>query len=254
MSKLNYMPIVPCGMVWELDVVRPQSAFILPSLWENEDYSEYYTSHKWDTIVLDNGIYETGKVWKFEDLLEIANMCTTKSMFIVGDEVIGNGYLTAKVLSRQLNMIGSEGELEKGGIWKLMAVLQGDINGMKFMRECLYPQIDAWSIPVSVYRAGFDRNVIAEWMKFGPCEYVHALGLDNVFEIFNLRRGNIHSFDTSMPATAAVNNIDLVAHPCISRSGSCDVERVNLYWDDNIPAICAKTLEGIKLLMNLAEQ
>lgn len=253
-KNLNYMPIMPVGMFEVIDTSHSQDAFILPALWKNShQYRAYYGDRLWRTIVIDNDVYENGVATPFEEILKIANELSATQIYIVGDEKVGSGYETIRLLNDQISTTGVSGTTEDGCRWDLMCVLQGNISEMRLMRKVLYNIINAWAVPVSLFRAGYDRNVLASYLSFTPNEYVHALGLDNIFEVRNLRRGIFNSFDTSMPATAAVHGLDLSQVCSIPRTSHDSFTRVDLECDDFMNPEIDSALEGVILLKDIAE-
>ena len=251
--NLNYMPIMPVGMFDVIDISGSQDAFILPGMWKASHlYRSYYRDRSWRNVVIDNDVYENGTATPFEDILKVANELHTNHIYIVGDESVGNGYETIRLLRSQMEDYGLTGTTENGCKWDLMCVLQGGISEMRLMRKVFFNTINAWAIPVSLFRAGYDRNALATYLSFTSDEYVHALGLDNIFEIRNLRQGIFNSFDTSMPATAAVHGLDLSQVCSIPRTDDSSYARVDLLCDDFKVGRRDLTLEGVMLLKDIA--
>lgn len=247
------MPIMPVGMFETIDASQTQDAFILPALWSNNHmYRSYYRERSWRNIVIDNDVYENGEATSFEDILKVANELSATQIYIVGDEKVGNGYETIRLLNDQIRNTGIRGTTENECPWELMCVLQGDISEMRLMRKVFFNEIKAWAIPVSLFRAGYDRNALATYLSFTSDEYVHALGLDNIFEVRNLRQGSINSFDTSMPATAAVHGLDLSRICSIPRTSDDSYDRVDLECDDFENNELNIALEGVMLLKDIA--
>lgn len=247
------MPIMPIGMFDVIESSRVEDAFILPEVWNNShEYRAYYDSRSWRNIIIDNDVYENGVATPFEDILKIANRLSAQQIYIVGDEVVGNGYETIRLLESQIKEYGTSGTTENECKWDLMCVLQGGISEMRLMRKVFYGIINAWSIPVSLFRAGYDRNALSTYLSLTPQEYIHALGLDNIFEIRNLRQGIFNSFDTSMPATAAVHGLDLSQVCSIPRTDTESYTRVDLLCDDFEVEERDLTLEGVMLLRDIA--
>ena len=252
-KELTYMPIMPVGMFEVIDASQTQDAFILPELWNNNHmYRTYYRERSWRNIVIDNDVYENGTATPFKDILKVANELSATQIYIVGDEDVGNGYNTIRLLNNQIRETGIKGTTENECPWELMCVLQGDISEMRLMRKVFFGQIKAWAIPVSLFRSGYDRNALAAYLSFTPNEYVHALGLDNIFEVRNLRQGIINSFDTSMPATAAVHGLDLSRVCSIPRTVVDSYERVDLECDEFEVEDIDLALEGVMLLKDIA--
>lgn len=252
-KELTYMPIMPVGMFDIIDTSGSQDAFILPAVWkESHQYRSYYRDKQWRTVVIDNDVYENGEATPFENILEVANELSASQIYIVGDEKVGSGYETIKLIEDQISNSGLEGTTENGCPWQLMCVLQGSISEMRLMRKVFFNKINAWAIPVSLFRDGYDRNALASYLAFTSTEYVHALGLDNIFEIHNLRQGTINSFDTSIPATAAVHMLDLANICSIPRTGKDTYDRVDLECDDFEDDELNVALEGVMLLKDIA--
>ena len=251
---LSYMPIMPVGMVDVIDISGSQDAFILPGIWRvSHLYRSYYRDKVWRNVVIDNDVYENGIAASFRDILEVANELNARQIYIVGDESVGNGYETIRKLNDQIRNTGISGTTENECPWELMCVLQGGISEMRLMRKVFFNQFRAWAIPVSLFRDGYDRSALSSYLSFQSNEYVHALGLDNIFEVRNLRKSTINSFDTSMPATAAVHGLDLSQVCSIPRTDDSSYARVDLLCDDFKVGRRDLALEGVMLLKDIAE-
>lgn len=217
----KYTPILPIGMLENIRIVGNKNVFILPQLWSISEYRDFYCEHEWNTVVIDNGVYE-GLMTPFENLVNIADDLHAKQTYISADEDIGSGYNTAHMIIDQIDEHGID-----GSNWNLMPVIHGSIREMEYMIDLLGDKVHQWSIPIYLTRMGYDRSTIVKYLGIQD-DYVHALGLDNILEIINFDDGIIDTFDTSMPATGAIHGLRLSSIYLIERGGKDDYARVNL--------------------------
>jgi len=200
---MKYTPIPPIGM---FDVVEDfDTAFVLAQLWPHETYRQFYTRQSWDLVIIDNGLYEGAEV-KWETLDKIGREIEGDRIFVITPEVMhdwqGTVYLTKEFA-----------KMTTGQPYELMVVLQGDMPVVlpKFVEQ-LWDTVDAFAIPIWMYRQGWERAAVLEYATQDvprDDKYWHALGLDCLLELPLLRKAGVKSVDCSMPFTAAVHGIDL---------------------------------------------
>lgn len=231
-----YMPILPVGMLHLFNDCEVDDAFILPQYWNIPEYREFYSSRPWNTVIIDNALYENPDAFSIPDLIKIAESIDSLVTYIVGPEHVGDGAITSSLV---LNAIAAYGP--SGAKWKLMAAFQGTPNEMYGMYQALREYDIGFAIPVSMHRQGWSRSGL-KYFTGVRNHYVHALGIDDLTEIPDLVRAGVDSFDSSIVATAAVNGIDLLGSALrVVRTGApTDHARVNLlrtkFSDDIIDA------------------
>lgn len=216
---MKYMPILPLGM---LDVFTNFDAFILPQFWNNEEYSTFYRRNVWDTVIIDNAMYEQKDMFDFKTMINIAKLLRAKQIFLVVLEDPSDPYHTVQLACDCIS------EFKPNG-WKPMTILHGDPKAVsvQFNQLKLIPNM-GFGIAVSLWRAGFKREDIFRENKMDGY-YVHAMGLDDIDEIPLLRNAGFKSVDSSIAATAAWNNINLQKERKIVRTGAPDdAKRVSL--------------------------
>ena len=212
---MRYMPIAPVGM---FDVIKDErSAFILPQFWDCESYREFYLSHDFDVVIVDNGVYEGAEVEE-EEIVRIAREVSTEKVFVTLPEVVGSASRTVMEIRMGLDKYEGVGK---------MVCLQGRMIEELREFEDVVEDVDAIAVPVSMYRKGWCRGALREWMVKN-CEgmrdkYWHAFGCDNLLEMIELKRFGYDSVDTSMPFTAAIHRIDFGINMVVK-----NVKRVNL--------------------------
>lgn len=207
---LNYMPIVPIDMFDVLDMSGVKDVFILSQFWKNPEYREYYKSRTWDTIIVDNDLYEKEEAASFESMLEIAKELRANKVFIVGPEDLSSGINTAKLTQEIIRKYGCDGPLEYyTGRWQLMCILHERPNEMKLQYQILKEYDIAFGVSIFSFRLGFDRGALAKYVGIGSDKYIHAFGWDNLLEVYNLAQAGFNSVDSSLAVTAAVNRINL---------------------------------------------
>jgi len=221
---MKYMPILPIGMFHVFDRTDVRDVFILPQFWDNESYREFYTSHKWDHVIIDNAMYEQLNGVPFGHLINIADQLDADRVFIVSPEDIRNPYTTAAYAVETGDRFGF-----RDSNWEMMCILHGTpydmVNQYYTLRK--YPM--GYGIAVSAWRSGYDRAGIFKYVGFRDKDYVHAMGWDSIIEIFALNNVGFDSIDSSIVATAAVNRIMLGPDTVIRRTGSVsDPKRVDL--------------------------
>lgn len=224
---MKYMPILPIGMSQLLKKIEVQGAFILPQFWSNSSYEEMYTSREWDTVIIDNAMYENPTPVPFNDLIEIARQLTSKRTFIVAPEDHNDPIKTAELVIDCIDQYG-----KRGKYWEPMVIVHGTpvhITHMFDMLDYLYTV--AYGVAVSCWRNGFDRGTIKSMSRGG--HYFHAMGLDSITEAIALKRSGFDSVDSSIVATAAMNKIHLDYDTVIFRTGKpTDPVRVPLLKED----------------------
>lgn len=219
------MPILPIGMYHIYGEAQVKDAFILPQYWSNDAYRQCYMTRLWDTVIIDNAMYEQIHAVKFNDLINIASTLTAKRIFIVPPEDVID---PSRTVLLALNTIVTYGV--RGANWEMMVIVHGEdqaqlIHQMEILHDA---DVRGFGIVVSYWRAGKSR---ADLLKaYRPADsFMHALGLDDIDELPWLRRAGYNSCDSSIVATAAVNGIHLQSSRKIVRNGMAnDPKRVDL--------------------------
>ena len=205
---MKYMPIVPMGMLDVLDVSGVKDVFLLSQFWKDTEYRDFYMSHKWDTVIIDNDLYESETSAKFEDMMKIAGSLDAKKIFVVGPEDLHDGVGTGVVTKRILDDRGSSGLLEDNT--QMMCILHERPNEMRLQYEVVKDYADlAFGISIFSFRLGYDRASLYDYVGIPKGRYVHAFGWDNLLEVCNLKKCGFNSIDSSIAVTAALNKIDL---------------------------------------------
>ncbi len=250
---VNYMPIVPVGMFDILDLSEIKNVFLLAQYWKNKQYREYYSTRQWDTVILDNALYENSKPVPFDDMLQMARQITANRVFIVGPEQLDDGVETGRMTIDILDSLGSKGSL--GTNVYLMCILHEKPNEMleQYKMVKKYDQL-ALGISIFSYRLGYHRGDLLRFLKLPDHHnrYIHAFGWDNLLEMYN-GYDMFDSVDSSMAATAALNNINLredwQKQRLPGKKGVAASNRYETDFDGDIsPKIKLKTLENIKFL------
>ena len=233
----SYMPILPIGMLHLFDECSVDDAFILPQFWSIPEYRDFYTSRKWDRIIIDNALYEETNSYGVSELAEIADSIESLVTHIVGPEMIGDGEVSTALM---LNAIAEHGP--RGSSWSLMSVFQGTPDEMFRSYDVLKEYRIGFAFPVSLYRQGWSRAGLSYFTGVHN-HYLHALGIDDITEIPDLVRAGFDSFDSSITATAAVNGIDLFGTDLrVLRTGKpSDPVRVNLTHTNFHPDVVDST-------------
>ena len=130
---MKYMPIVPVGMLDVIDVSGVKDVFILSQFWKNREYRDFYKEGSWDTVIIDNDLYESEEAAKFEDMMRIAESLDAKRIFVVGPEDLHDGVNTGVMTKRILEDNKSQGKLDEG--INLMCILHEKPNEMKLQYE-----------------------------------------------------------------------------------------------------------------------
>jgi len=234
---MKYLPIAPIGLL-ELWDDYPY-AFILPQFWELKSYNEFYTSRKFDVAIIDNGVYEEAPM-PIELLVKIAAEITADQKFVVLPEKVGDTIGTI-TLAKQFS------SLKFGGDFEPMVCIQGKMLSIlpKF-RELMY-EINAFAVPVSMYRQGWERSGIKHWLNMDD-KYWHAFGLDCLLEIPILKKFGFDSVDTSMPFTAAIHSIDLATNPVLKGR-----KRVNLMRGSFSTSTCRLARHNLEVVSKWCE-
>jgi hypothetical protein len=239
---MRYMPILPTGMFDVFKNSTARDAFILPQFWKNPDYRSFYTSMKWDHVIIDNALYEDKDGIPTDELIRIAMQLKTERCFIVAPEDLHSGVATASLTIEAVERHGlrhnqiSEG---KGPRWELMTILHEQPGEMK-MQYKMMQDANIGHMPVGIsifsYRHGWDRASLKKFVGVGDSNYLHAFGLDNLLEVYNLRDAGFDSVDSSIVATAAFHEIDLMGeHWMIDRQYNkefAQLPRVDLQCKD----------------------
>lgn len=220
----SYMPILPLGMLHLFEECSVEDAFILPQFWNIPEYRDFYMSHDWTRVIVDNALYENPDAFSVYELAEIADSLSSMITHIVGPEKIGDGKVSTDLM---LNAIAEHGP--RGSKWSLMSVFQGTPDDIWHSYNVLKEYRIGFAFPVSLYRQGWSRAGLSYFTGVRN-HYVHALGIDDLTEIPDLVRAGFDSFDSSIVATAAVNGIDLLGTSLrVLRKGEpTDPVRVNL--------------------------
>jgi hypothetical protein len=225
---MKYMPILPIGMSSIFKMEEVSSAFILPQFWSNPRYAAMYTSRSWDTVIIDNAMYENPQPVPFNSLIDIAESLQSCRTFIVAPEDHNDPINTIRLVTDCIDTYG-----KKGTCWEPMTIIHGKPNQIRAMFDMLDTiSTMAYGIAVSCWRAGYDRTMLKSLSTHG-IHYFHAMGLDSITEGIALRRAGFDSVDSSMVATAAVNKIHMDLNTVIFRTGaSSDPVRVPLLQDN----------------------
>ena len=210
------MPILPIGMSQLFEGI--DYCFILPQFWANEKYKSIYTSRPWDTVIIDNAMYEDPENrWEIPRLIEVADELDARRIFLVGNENMYNGVKSIELICNEIDECGQD-----GANWTYMGVLHGTPGEIAHQYAELrrYARI-GFAVAVSTFRLGYDRSIIVERLGLSSNgRYIHALGLDSMREAKALE-GYFNSCDSSICASAAENNVDLTIFPEIRRDLQC---------------------------------
>jgi hypothetical protein len=233
---MNYMPIVPIGYLDTLDVAKVQNVFILSQFWGNKKYRDFYLNHHWDTVVLDNALYEDTEATNFESMMVMARQLKANRIFVVGPEKLDDGIETGRMTIDILNEYQSEGRLEDN--IELMCILHQRPNEMLEQWNMIRKFRDvALGISIFSYRLGFDRGSLYKFLDLPRDRYVHAFGWDNLLEIYNMS-GRFNSIDSSLAVSAAINTINLKKTWQITRDpikdGRSITQRLPIDWDPTV--------------------
>lgn len=237
---MRYMPILPVGMHEILKSDKVQSAFILPQFWGNPLYREMYISRPWDVVIIDNAMYENPVPVPHDKLIEISESLSTYRTFIVAPEDRKNPANNGTLAANTIDQYGHRGKM-----WNIMSILHGKPSEISSTLDVLdqYNCV-GYGIAVSCWRNGFDRTVI-KTLPFGK-HYFHAMGLDSITEMISLKQAGFDSVDSSLVATAAVNNIHLDMDTVIYRTGKpSDPKRVDILGNKFSKRVISKTSENI---------
>lgn len=207
--KMNYMPIVPVGMFDVMDLSGIKNVFLLSQFWKEPKYREYYTRRQWDTVVIDNALYEDDTAVDFKDVLGIAKELKARRIFAVGPEDLKSGVNTAKLCLQAFEEIPSYGFPSST---TMMCILHEKPNEMKLQYKVLQ-QVDrplALGVSIFSYRLGYNRGDLARFVGVDRSKhYMHAFGWDNILELYSLNHAGFQSVDSSLAVTAAINGIEL---------------------------------------------
>ena len=209
---MNYMPILPVGM---FDLFRNKNAFILPQFWHVPEYAYFYANNVWDTVIIDNAMYENPDMFDFNTMKMIAGVLRANQIFLVVPEDHNNPTNTIILACECISDNPPNG-------WKPMVILHGTPDDVKLQFTALKDIKDiGFGIAVSLWRAGHSRVALYKRCNMGRY-YIHAMGLDNIDELVTLRAAGFNSVDSSIVASAAWNNINLQKERQIVRTGSPD--------------------------------
>ncbi len=205
---MKYMPIVPVGMLDVIDISGVKDVFILPQFWKNKEYRDFYKDHEWDTVIIDNDLYESETSASFDDMMKIAESLEAEQIFVVGPEELRDGIMTGAMIKQILDELGSDGVLDSG--INLMCILHEKPNEMRLQYEIVkeYNKL-AYGISIFSFRLGYDRAALYDYVGLSTQSYVHAFGWDNLLEVTNMKKCGFNSIDSSIAVTAAINGIDL---------------------------------------------
>lgn len=224
---MNYLPITPVGLLPAITSSGSKNVFILSHLWKILAYRNFYMSNKWNTVIIDNDLYEKESSATFDDMEAIADSLNATRIFIVGPEVIGSGMQTAKMTQEILKERESNGFLyltDKGANVFLMAILHERPNEIACQWNILkqYKQLGI-GISIFSFRLGYDRGSLLRMLrKSDDNRYFHAFGWDNLLEAHNMASAGFNSVDSSIASTAAANNIELFDNWQITRDPGRD--------------------------------
>ncbi len=254
---MKYMPIVPVGMLDVIDVSGVKDVFILSQFWKNKEYRDFYKEGSWDTVIIDNDLYESEEAAKFEDMMRIAESLDAKRIFVVGPEDLHDGVNTGVMTKRILEDNKSQGKLDEG--INLMCILHEKPNEMRLQYEIVKDFKDlAFGISIFSFRLGYDRASLYDYVGIPKDRYVHAFGWDNLLEVCNLKKCGFSSIDSSIAVTAAINKIDLtqdwqiVRQP--GREGVLQSTRAHMLDDGFENCIKNDALRNILFLRRLANR
>lgn len=238
---MKYMPILPVGMSRLFEDEGISSAFILPQFWANPSYARMYTGRTWDTVIIDNAMYENPNPVPFHELIEIAQQLKSTRTFVVAPEDHKDPIHTAELTIKAIEEYGTHGPK-----WIPMCIIHGtphEISSMFYMLDDI-PTL-GYGVTVSCWRNGFDRAFLRSLSKGG--HYFHAMGLDSISEGVTLKRAGFNSVDSSMPATAAFNDIQLSFNTVIYRTGKpTDPVRVPLLQEEFLVDCTKETVRNIR--------
>jgi hypothetical protein len=218
---MKYMPILPIGMSklfqyeghFKDQVIS--DAFILPQFWSNPEYKAMYVNRMWDTVIIDNSMYENSAAIPFEELIEMSKELYSRHTLIVPPEDPDDPIKTAQITQDTINEYDV-----RGPTWNMLTIIHGLPSQAAKMFELLWEHDGlGFGVAVSMWRAGYDRAAV---MLSCPCasdHYFHAMGLDSISEMVGLSEAGFDSVDSSMVATAAVNHIPLSIDTVIRRYG-----------------------------------
>jgi hypothetical protein len=231
---MNYMPIVPIGLLNTLDLMNVKNVFMLTNLWKYDKYKKFYLSHHWDTVILDNDLYEQPVPANFVNMMDIARQLDADRIFVVGPEKLNDGVETGRMTVGILADHESEGYLDDN--IQLMCILHERPNEMMRQWNMIKRYEDvALGISIFSYRLGYDRGALYKFLNLPGERYTHAFGWDNLLEVYNMR-GLFNSVDSSMAVSAAVNGVDLHKNWQITRDpikdGRIVKERLSIEWDE----------------------
>lgn len=241
---MRYMPILPIGMAKLLGHRSVRDAFILPQFWGNERYRAMYAHRKWDTVIIDNAMYENPDPVPFETLIDIAGEIDSGRTFIVVPEDHSDPVHTAQLAMDTCSEYGTFGPK-----WNAMCIIHGSPLEIKEMMAIFHDAPIAFGIAVSTWRNGYSRIALAESCG-GRDRYLHAMGLDSISEMMSLRYV-FDSVDSSMVATAAINKIPLNENTVIRRTGvPTDPIRVPILQDAFLVECIDKTEKNIQSMVS----
>ncbi len=206
-TSMNYMPIVPIGMFDVLDLSGVKDVFILSQFWKEPKYREYYKDHKWDTVIIDNALYENDDAVDYDDVLAIAKELDASKIFAVGPEDLSSGIGTAKLCLEALDKHSYHPRNTT-----MMVILHEKPNEMKLQYKVLQQINRPLALGVSIfsYRLGYNRGDLAKYVNIDHSKYyTHAFGWDNILELYSLNNTGFRSVDSSLAVTAAINGIEL---------------------------------------------
>lgn len=218
------MPIVPIGYLETLDVAKVTNVFILSQYWKIPKYRDFYLERKWDTIVLDNALYEDSKATNFESMMAMARQLRANKIFVVGPEKLTDGIKTGQMTVDILEEYQSEGHLDDN--IDLMCILHERPNEMLKQWNMIRKYRDvALGISIFSYRLGFDRGSLYRFLDLPRGRYVHAFGWDNLLEMYGCHH-LFDSIDSSLCVSAAINKVDLKEIWQITRNPKMDGRKI----------------------------
>ena len=207
--KMNYMPIVPIGMFDVLDLSGLKNVFLLSQFWDTKEYRQYYSSRTWDTVIIDNALYEDDVAVEFQDVLDIARQIHANKIYAVGPEDLKSGIRTAQLCLKALKEVPS---YDLPHNTQMMVILHEKPNEMKLQYKVLQQASRPLALGVSIfsYRLGYNRGDLARFVGIDRSKYyMHAFGWDNILELYALNGTGFRSVDSSLAVTAAINGIEL---------------------------------------------
>ena len=229
-----------------LDIFINQDAFILPQFWYMEEYANFYRSVSWNTVIIDNAMYEQKDMFDFQSMINIAKTLKATRIFLVVPEDHENPFNTVQLAVDCISTYPPDN-------WDPMVIVHGTLREVETqISQLRHIKNIGFGIAVSLWRAGLKRQAIYRTNKL-QSHYVHAMGLDDIDELPLLRMAGFNSVDSSIVASAAWNNINLQKDRSIVRTGINDPERVKITHPAFSPVMKNVVKKNIQLINQLCE-